>query len=204
MTPVGRDDSARRASQDFALRSEFLSQRWERNQRIARGGLRWASPPIVAPPPAPRLRGIPLYPSARFPARKIRFRVSFIPGHWALMRRKISVSTVSQPRLVPTSRGRGTESGVRRSVHNGRLRRPNVDYPVTAPRNHAAVGPKSRWAGMLDRKGAPDGSRSNFCWDESAGGSGEPPLQGNFSHGRYDGRRSHETDSVSPHSMKGS
>ena len=36
---------------------EFLSQRWERNQRIAGSGLRWASPPIVAPPPVPRLRG---------------------------------------------------------------------------------------------------------------------------------------------------
>ena len=31
----------------------------------------------------------------------------------------------------------------------------------------------------------------------------DPPLRGNFGHGRYDGRRSHETDSVSPHAMKG-
>ena len=37
MTPVGRDDSARRILQGFALRGEFLSQRWERNQRIAGG-----------------------------------------------------------------------------------------------------------------------------------------------------------------------
>ena len=159
----------------------------------------------AGPPPAPRLRGIPLYPSARFPVCKRRFRVSFLPGHWALMRRKISVSTVSQPHLVPTSRGRGGKLGVRLSVHNGRLRRPNVDDPVTDPRNcaAAAAGPKSRWAGMLDRTGAPDGSRSNFCWDESAGGSGDLPLQGNFDHGRYDGRCSHETNSVSPHSVKG-
>ncbi len=135
MTPVGRDDSARRASQDFALRGEFLSQRWERNQRIARGGLRWASPPIVAPPPDPRnLRG-------------------------------------------PNSRGRPV------TVRRGR------DHDCPRNRAAAAIGPNQRRPGRLDRKGAPDGSRSNFCGDESAGGSGDPPLQGNFGHGRYDGRR---------------
>ena len=31
----------------------------------------------------------------------------------------------------------------------------------------------------------------------------DPPLRGTFGHGRYDGRRSHETDSVSPHAMEG-
>ena len=71
-------------SEGFAPWGEFLSRRWERNQRIAGGGLRWASPPIVAPPPVPRLRGIPLYPHVIFPARKIWFRVdpSRAAGPW--------------------------------------------------------------------------------------------------------------------------
>ena len=68
-------------------------------------------------PRTPRLRGIPLYPSARFPARKIRFRASFLPGHRALMRCKIPACTISPLRLVPTSRGRGCGSG-----HAGRGR----------------------------------------------------------------------------------
>ena len=70
MTPAGRD-----ASQGFALRGDLLCPRRQRRQNAAGGGLRWASPPIVAPPPDPYLRGIPLHPSAKFPARKIWFRV---------------------------------------------------------------------------------------------------------------------------------
>ena len=58
MTPVGRDDSARRTLQGFALRGDLLCPRRQRRQNAAGGGLRWASPPIVAPPPDPRnLRG---------------------------------------------------------------------------------------------------------------------------------------------------
>ena len=67
-------------AEDFAPRGEFLSQRWERNQRIAGGRL--TSPSGTSSlrlqfvlPRAPRLRGIPLYPHVIFPARKIRFRV---------------------------------------------------------------------------------------------------------------------------------
>ena len=56
--PVGRDDSARRTLQGFALRGDLLCPRRQRRQNAAGGGLRWASPPIVAPPPDPRnLRG---------------------------------------------------------------------------------------------------------------------------------------------------
>ena len=55
---VGRDDSARRTLQGFALRGDLLCPRRQRRQNAAGGGLRWASPPIVAPPPDPRnLRG---------------------------------------------------------------------------------------------------------------------------------------------------
>ena len=58
MTSVGRDDSARRTLQGFALRGDLLCPRRQRRQNAAGGGLRWASPPIVAPPPDPRnLRG---------------------------------------------------------------------------------------------------------------------------------------------------
>ena len=67
-------------AEDFAPQGEFLSQRWERNQRIAGGRL--TSPSGTSSlrlqfvlPRAPRLRGIPLYPHVIFPARKIRFRV---------------------------------------------------------------------------------------------------------------------------------
>ena len=76
-------------------------------------------------PRTPRLRGIPLYPSARFPARKIRFRASFLPGHRALMRCKIPACTISPLRLVPTSRGRGCRSGCA-----GRIRPPRTVTPV--------------------------------------------------------------------------
>ena len=79
MTSVGRDDSARRLT-GFRPLGEFLFLRRKRNQNAAGGGLRWASPPIVAPPPDPRLRGIPLHPSAKFPARKIRLRVLIPSG----------------------------------------------------------------------------------------------------------------------------
>ena len=42
----------------FRPLGEFLFPRRKRNQNAAGGGLRWASPPIVAPPPDPRnLRG---------------------------------------------------------------------------------------------------------------------------------------------------
>ncbi len=58
---------------------EFLFPRRKRNQNAAGGGLRWASPPIVAPP-GPRLRGIPLRPSEEVPARKMRLQVLIPSG----------------------------------------------------------------------------------------------------------------------------
>ena len=53
----------------------------------------------------------------------------------------ISVGTVSLPRLVPTSRGRGCKSGARRFVHNGRRRRP----PTQSPAKRVCVGEAERW-----------------------------------------------------------
>ena len=58
---------------------EFLFPRRKRNQNAAGGGLRWASPPIVAPP-GPRLQGIPLRPSEEVPARKMRLQVLIPSG----------------------------------------------------------------------------------------------------------------------------
>ena len=53
-----RAGSSRRTSQGFALRGDLLCPRRQRRQNAAGGGLRWESPPIVAPPPDPRnLRG---------------------------------------------------------------------------------------------------------------------------------------------------
>ena len=80
-------------------------------------------------PPDPRLRGLSLYSSAKVPARKIRFRTSFLPGHWALVRCKISVGTVSPPRLVPTSRGRGCKSGFVERKPSGKHRGMFSAYP---------------------------------------------------------------------------
>ena len=98
-------------AEGFALWGEFLFSRRKRNQNAAGDGLRWASPPIVAPPPDPRLRGIPLRPSAKFPAHKIRFQVLIPSGPLGPGRHKILACTISPPCLVPTSRGRGCWSG---------------------------------------------------------------------------------------------
>ena len=65
----------------------------------------------AGPPPNPRLRGIPLRPSAKFPAHKIRFQVLIPSGPLGPGRRKILACTISPPRLVPTSRGRGCGIG---------------------------------------------------------------------------------------------
>ena len=87
---------------------------------FARGGKGTKTPPGVSrgrltapagPPPDPRLRGIPLRPSAKFPAHKIRFQVLIPSGPLGPGRRKILACTISPPRLVPTSRGRGCGSG---------------------------------------------------------------------------------------------
>ena len=85
---------------------EFLFP-WRKRTKTPLGVSRGRLTAPAGPPPVPRLRGIPLHPSAEVPARRIRFPVLIFPGRWALVRRKISVGAFSLPRLVPTSRGRG-------------------------------------------------------------------------------------------------
>ena len=73
-----------------ALRGGFLSQRWERNQRIAggrrRGELR---SPMTAYPRSPHYGGYPLGQAENFRRAKSEWRSKFPPGHWALRRRKV-------------------------------------------------------------------------------------------------------------------
>ena len=88
-------------------------------------------PAPVRSPPVPRLREIPLYLSAKFPARKIWFQVCFRPGHWALVRHKISSCAISLLRLVLTSRGRGcgiggASIGIAPNTENGRAGVPHL------------------------------------------------------------------------------
>ena len=79
MTSVGCDDSARRLT-GFRPLGEFLFPRRKRNQNAAGGVPRSPHGSSGATPPPPCLRGIPLHPSAKFPARKIRLRVLISSG----------------------------------------------------------------------------------------------------------------------------
>ena len=86
---------------DFALRGEFLSQRWERNQRIAGGrGRRALRAHRTAYPRAPITGVIPWAGQNISGAQNLSGFYRFIPGHWALGRRKISIVAVSVPRLT--------------------------------------------------------------------------------------------------------
>ena len=157
-------------AEGFALRGEFLFSRRKRNQNAAGGGLRWASPPIVAPPPDPSASRIS-YPSLRPEGQS-----SLIPSlrlsnanplRWAL-------------RWEPPA-------AAKRRLPGNYLRN----------RAAAAVGPKLRRAAALDQTGAPDRSGPDRCGGNPAGG-GSPPLPGNFGHVKYDGNSSQETAPVFP------
>ena len=109
---------------------------WFRKAFILRGGFRPAGrPPLpTAAKEAKRRRGCPAVASRlqrshprtpvyggypyilpqKFRRAKYGSGVLFLPGHRALMQCKISACSISPPRLVPTSRGRGRGSGVRR------------------------------------------------------------------------------------------
>ena len=105
-------DLVRYAQGDFALRGEFLSQRWERNQRIAGGRLRMGtSVPIFALPPVPCLRGPLLRSSAKFPARKIRVTSAIPPGPLGPGFAKIAAGAVPHQRLAWPSKRPGAYSG---------------------------------------------------------------------------------------------
>ena len=73
-----------------ALRGGFLSQRWERNQRIAggrrRGELR---SPMTAYPRSPITGVIPWARQKISGAQNLSDTLKFPPGHWALRRRKV-------------------------------------------------------------------------------------------------------------------
>ena len=155
--------------------------RRQRRQTAAGGGLRWASPPIVAPPPDPHLREIPLHPSAKVPARKIRFRTSFLPGHWALVRCKILACAILPPRLVPTSRGRGrrvgdASIGTAPKTGNGRASVPPLRYEkkVLLQRNDGRGKPLP--CGMGGETLCGKGLRPLLLSERKNGGPSGPPF----------------------------
>ena len=107
----------------FALRGEFLSQRWERNQ--------WPRPPSLAPsgqftlriaggrgrralrahrtayPRSPITGVTPLAWRWIFGAQNLSGLLPFNPGHWALGVQKFRTNAVPQPRLaLPNQRSR--------------------------------------------------------------------------------------------------
>ena len=116
-------------AEGFALRGEFLFSRRKRNQNAAGGGLRWASPPIVAPPPDPSASRIshPSLPpegqSSRIPSLRLS---NANPLRWAL-------------RWEPPA-------AAKRRLPGNYLR----------TRAAAAVPSKSRRLDWLDQTGAPD------------------------------------------------
>ena len=76
---------------DFALRGEFLSQRWERNQRIAGGRLRMGTDvPIFALPPVPHYGGrVPVEFCRISGAQNLSGFLQFRPAHWGLALQKL-------------------------------------------------------------------------------------------------------------------
>ena len=79
-----------------AVRGGFLSQRWERNQRIAGDAadglrLRYAPPRSIGPlSPAPLYEGrVPVRSCNSFGAQNLSGWSEFLPGHWALSSPKL-------------------------------------------------------------------------------------------------------------------
>ena len=92
---------------------EFLSQRWERNQRIAGDAsdglrLRYAPPRSIGPlSPDPIYGGYPLRWAEHFRRAKSEWQSIFTPGHWALSLQKLGPGAVPQLRLsLPNQRAR--------------------------------------------------------------------------------------------------
>ena len=157
---------------------------------FARGGKGTKTPPGVSrgrltapaePPPDPRLRGLSLYSSAKVPARKIRFRTSFLPGHWALVRCKILACAILPPRLVPTSRGRGcrvgdASIGTAPKTGNGRASVPPLRYEkkVLLQRNDGRGKPLP--CGMGGETLCGKGLRPLLLSERKNGGPSGPPF----------------------------
>src|SRR5699024_536431 len=87
---------------------EFLSQRWERNQRIAGGrGRRALRAHRTAYPRSPITGVTPLAWRWIFGAQNLSGWSKFPPGHWALGVQKFRTNAVPQPRLaLPNQRSR--------------------------------------------------------------------------------------------------
>ena len=73
----------------FALRGEFLSQRWERNQRIAGGRLRMDTACPYSPFPGPHYGGYPFEWAKISGAQNRSDWSESPPGHWALSLQKL-------------------------------------------------------------------------------------------------------------------
>ena len=171
MTSVGCDDSARRLT-GFRPLGEFLFLRRKRNQNAAGGGLRWASPPIVAPPPAPLFTGdtptplckisgaqntAPGFDSFRATGPWFCAKFRFMPFHSrAWFRPAVAEGAGSCPRrsapFPRTGDGRVWDSPLRRTTAISEIRREGQAPPLRS-----------------------DGE--TFCGGEQAGGHIGPPLR---------------------------
>ena len=76
----------------------------------------------------------------------------FLPGHWALMQCKISVCTVSPPRLVPASRGRGC----------GIVSAPDGAVPMNRGRASLGLAQRAKLCEAERRVVAPYGGRADL------------------------------------------
>ena len=134
----------------FALRGDLLCPRRQRRQNAAGGGLRWASPPIVAPPPDPRLRG-----DTPTPFCKISGAQNMVPG--MIPSRPLGPGAVQNFGWYGSTAAPGSDQpwqrvqidgalvGIPPKIENGRVRRPAPTRQFRSwamrwppqPRNHA-------------------------------------------------------------------
>ena len=172
--PPSVDHDVRRARRLTGFRplGEFLFPRRKRNQNAAGGGLRWASPPIVAPPPAPLFTGdtptprckisgaqntAPVFDSFRATGPWFCAKFRFVPFHSrAWFRPAVAEGAGSCPRRTApfprTGDGRVWDSPLRRTTAISEIRREGQAPPLRS-----------------------DGE--TFCGGEQAGGHTGPPLR---------------------------
>ena len=168
MTSVGRDDSARRLT-GFRPLGEFLFPRRKRNQNAAGGGLRWASPPIVAPPRTPIYGGYPYMFPQKFRRAKygFGFHSSRATGPWCS----------TKFRLVPFY----SRAWFRPAVADGTGRGAHRTEPF---RKQKTGGPVSRPYGVSDKSPGQREGQASLLWGDGeafCGGRlhGTAPTQGN-------------------------
>ena len=94
----------------FALRGEFLSQRWERNQRIAGGRLRMDTACPYSPFPGPHYGGYPFEWPKISGAQNLSDWSESPPGHWALSLQKLPLVRFHACAWVFRTNGTGAES----------------------------------------------------------------------------------------------